>query len=59
MGIGYYLMPLVLPGSEYRTPGWFHAWREADLFQSGRDGKPEHHEFRDDCSRMRSPASLT
>src|SRR5712692_11210551 len=38
-----------LPGSEYRTPGWFHAWREADLFQSGWEGKPEHHEFRDDC----------
>ncbi len=26
---------------------WFHAWRDADLFESGWDGKPEHHEFRD------------
>src|SRR6266702_2421105 len=24
----------------YHTPGWFHAWCEANVFESGRDGKP-------------------
>jgi len=36
----WYLVP-ELPGSRYHTPGWFRAWREADLFESGRDGRPE------------------
>jgi hypothetical protein len=30
-------------------PGWFHAWREADLFESGRDGEQRIMNFETDC----------
>jgi hypothetical protein len=44
---GSWCLVLELPGSRYRTPSGFMPLREADLFESRRDGNPEHHEFRD------------